>query len=536
MMRKSSEKNRKWIIGILFLSLIVTACEKQANKGIETDIELETEADRDTEISESAGRENSMSSVPENEMDAIEVESMSDIADVVTVYTPEGLKDSDEEIPVVYTDDLSLLTHMEQTDLSYACRDGRVYYRQYHKDSFEEAALWADYEPTAGADKEIVCIDTDGEKTVLFSDQGYGDIYLIGERFYMTEEVDGDYLYSNIYSVDMQGQNRIDYGDGKIYAFDRDRKVLILNIHAEGSSVRTYYALNCVSGEMTPLIVDYGYLLTFLTYHNGWCYFDVHQNTSDGITTDEKCRVVAVSLEGEQKEIMALASDNENADIYEYREDICEMRIVGERLYIVFGGYAGTGRCFQGGWIITTNLDGSDYRAVETYVDNYYVCDDAGRTLVYIAHRWIEDDKEYETTVWDVEANTVFPSNYPRQIICEQRTWNVFPYKEHIAPRTLGVLKDKDKINIYALPDDSGRIVRVAANINDDIVQRGDGEVDYIDYQHLYYADGFVYFDVVFNIYDQGCSIGWRDGYRRLQTDVYRLKLDENVMELLYSY
>lgn len=78
--------------------------------------------------------------------------------------------------------------------------------------------------------------------------------------------------------------------------------------------------------------------------------------------------------------------------------------------------------------------------------------------------------------------------------------------------------------------------MRVAANINDDIVQRGDGEVDYIDYQHLYYADGFVYFDVVFNIYDQGCSIGWRDGYRRLQTDVYRLKLDENVMELLYSY
>ena len=56
-----------------------------------------------------------------------------------------------------------------------------------------------------------MCIDADGEKTVLFSDKGYGDIYLIGERFYMTEMItqakeDGDYIYSNVYSVDMQGQ------------------------------------------------------------------------------------------------------------------------------------------------------------------------------------------------------------------------------------------------------------------------------------------------------------------------------------------
>lgn len=435
------------------------------------------------------------------------------------------------------TDALSLLAHMEQTDHSYAYRDGRVYYRQYHKDSFEEAALWADYHPMADTDKEIVCIDADGEKTVLFSDKGYGDIYLIGERFYMTEmitQVKGDenYIYSNIYSVDMQGQNRIDYGYGEIYDFDMDRKFLILKMNPEGTSVKTYCALNCMSGEMIPLDVDFCDDLTFWDYQDGWCYFDAHQEASEDI-----CRVVAVSLEGEQKEIIALTSDHETENEYGYREELCEMGVAGDRIYIVFGGYAGTAYCFQGGKIITIKLDGSDYRsmAIESSSDAFYVCFDAGKPLVFIPQRWTEDEVEYETTVWDVESNTVFMSDFPQQLIYEQRTHSIWPYREHIAPRTLCALRD-DGTNVYALPDDSGRIVRIATKIDEAIVPRGDGEVDYINYQHLYYADGFLYFEVEFNIYDAECSIGWRDGYRRLQTDVYRLKLDGNVMELLYSY
>lgn len=469
-MRRPGEKNWKWFIRILLLSLTVMACGKQPDRGAETDV-------------------------------------------------------------------LSLLDYMEQTDHSYAYRDGRVYYRQYHKDSFEEAALWADYHPIADTDKEIVCIDADGEKTVLFSDKGYGDIYLIGERFYMTEMItqakgDEDHIYSNVYSVDMQGQNRIEYGYGEIYYFDVDRKFLILKMDPEGASVKTYCALNCMSGEMIPLNVDFCDDLTFWDYQDGWCYFDVHQEASEGI-----CRVVAVSLEGEQKEIIALTSDHETENEYGYREELCEMRVVGDRIYIVFGGYAGTGQYFQGGKLITIKLDGSDYRsmAIEFSSDAFYVCFDAGKPLVFIPQRWTEDEVEYESTVWDVESNTVFMSDFPQQLIYEQRTHSIWPYREHIAPRTLCALKDEGT-NVYALPDDSGRFVRITAKLDEAIVPRGDGEVDYINYQHLYYTNGFLYFEVEFNIYDVESSIGWRDGYRRLQTDVYRLKLDGNVMELLYSY
>ena len=544
------KKEAKWIVLMLFSFFTVAACGNQTNGDVKEEAGMLMEADTQAEVEREAEAgekaEDKETSEPmehmdgtfpdiEDETDTDEVETERKNAEVITVYTTEEPKYSEEEIPVLYTDDLSLLANVGQADFSYAYRDGKVYYRQYHENSFEEGALWADYKPVSGAEKEIVCIDADGEKNVLFSDRGYGEIYLIGERFYMTEnavrEVDG---FSSerpyIYSVDMQGQNRMDYGWGRILAFDMDRNVLILSMQPEGWE-ETYFALDGMSGEMTPLTFDFCDSMYLRDYYAGWCYFTAYLEEDFNI-----CTVVAVSLEGEQREIITLASDNETVDNYGYHETICQMETDGDRIYIVFGGYAGSGHFYQGGRIITVKLDGSDYRAIDCFNDFYYVCHDAGRTLVYIPHSYrISEGKKYEATVWDVEANTYFPSNLPWQIINGQQTGSVIPYQEHMVTKPLCDVKEEG-INVYALADGFGRIVRVAMQIDDRITQRGDGEADYIDYKHFYYADGFLYFEVEFNIYDQEYAIGWRDGYRRLQTDVYRLKLDGDVLELLYSY
>lgn len=420
---------------------------------------------------------------------------------------------------------------MGQANSSYAYRDGKVYYRQYRKDSFEESALYANYYPSiSGTDKEILCIDANGKKDVLFSDKGYGNIYLIGERFYMTEMTEDNMVV--IYSVDMQGQNRIDYGCGTVYAVDVDRGVLVVKTLLE-SCEYTYNVLDCKNGKMIPLDIDGYVYLSFEAYHDGWCYFKAYQEKEDNIS-----RVVAVSLEGEQREIIALAPDNSVEDLY-YSESICEMKVVRDRIYLVFGGYAGSGNFFQGGRLITIKLDGSDYRAVEMSThdgynaDAFFVCYDNGMPYVYFFHHYIKGEKDYYTGVWDVEADTVFLSDFPQQLIWAQQ--GIAPHKENMNSRPFCVLKD-EKINVYALPDDSSRIVQVVTQIDDDIMQRDDGNVDYITYEHLYYADGFLYFQVEFNIYSKENSIGWRDGYIRLQTDVYRMKLDGNLLELLYSF
>lgn len=61
-------------------------------------------------------------------------------------------------------------------------------------------------------------------------------------------------------------------------------------------------------------------------------------------------------------------------------------------------------------------------------------------------------------------------------------------------------------------------------------------ETDSVKYQDWYYADGFLYFGVEYRVYDEETSVGWRDGYRRLRTEVYRLKIGESTAQMLYSY
>lgn len=157
----------QWLL--LFLCLTVTACGDRTDTVGEsetavTTIDENAETEKQSQTIEDAAGMCLSEEVTETNADQAEQK----ITEVITVYTTDGILYSDEEIPVQYTDDLSLLDHMGHTDGSYAYRDKKVYYRQYHGDSFEEGALWAYYQPTAGTDKEIVCIDPDGEKTVLF--------------------------------------------------------------------------------------------------------------------------------------------------------------------------------------------------------------------------------------------------------------------------------------------------------------------------------------------------------------------------------
>lgn len=437
---------------------------------------------------------------------------------------------SDEEIHVSYTDDLSLLDQMGQTDFRYAARDGRVYYRQYHEDSFVNGAESAYYRPTAGTDKEIVRIDANGEKTVLFSDKGYGDLYLIGDRFYMTEMItekkeDTEETYSYIYSIDMQGQNRVDYGAGEIWAVDLDRKILVVTLFSEYTGEGAYCVLDGISGEMTPIIFNPAGEIYLLGYSDGWCYFEE-------CWENDISRVVARSLGGEQREIITLDAGKETE--YGHGDQICRMEIDGESISIVYGAYDYPGgRYFQGGKLITFKSGESDYQEIKTNSDDYFLCHDAGRLRVYFKD-CAEIGFSGKASVWDLETNTIFPSDFPPELIQEAQCLYGFPFccQEQLERSVLCEWNG----DIYALLVDSGTIVRVAEQIDSDIEQSGGGAADEVSYDHMYYADGYLYFEVTFSICDQEYATRWGDGFRRLQTDMYRRNLEDGTMELLNTY
>ena len=462
--------------------------------------------------------------------------------DVITAYITEDIEYSDEAAPVQYVDDLSLIEGLRDTNNIYAYQDGKVYYRKYHEDSYEETALWANYGFIPGTQKEIVCIDLDGKETELFTDEGYGDIYLINDRFYMTDgklHEESGVVDRQLYSVDMKGNDRINYGDGEILAIDRERNIIVLRMREQEGPC--YYVMNYETGEKKTIPFDFDdFYTSFEDYQDGWLYYTKNEKGDSPVD-----RLCAVSLEGEHREIITLTSNINKEELYSYREYILHVEVDRDRIYFIFGGYDGTAHVFQDGKLISVKLDGTDYKAVETRGDFFYISHDDGKTLVYFPSRsWPVADygEEYDTTVWDVDANICCFSELPQSIVGSyDRQMNLTGCyhsgnKCALCEQTLYDDGEEKEKNIYALSGDSGKVARVVMDLGGYFTKWENAEADLIEYEDLYYADGFMYFTVKYNAWDKETCIGWRDGYRRLRSEVYRLEIGKSTAQMLYSY
>lgn len=549
---RSVIKQKLYIILMLLLCFFITACGKQADtdhgiedaeEGKEKENIEEIKVKEDETVTENGISENEEITESATEEDEVRQPEENN---VIEAYLTENIEYVDTVVPVQYTDDLSLIEDMKYGDGTYAYQDGKIYYRRYHEDSFEETALWGNYYFTPETRKEIVCIDSDGRETELFADAGYGEIYLLHDRFYMTDaelrEEDGSLCREQrLYSVDMQGNDRIDYGDGEILVIDREKKILIFEVRKEDVFQYCYYILNYETGEQKPLNLDINDddSVDIKFYQDGWLYYEEYKwgNAMES-------RLCAVSLEGEKKEIIALTSDI-NQGSQSYVESILRTEVDGDRIYFIFGGYDGSANVFQGGLLISIKSDGTDYKAVSVSGEYFYLCHKDGKTLVYFEPPYLEiedPDNRHDIWVWDVDADICYSSEFPMNILyayyMDRDLVQWYSGDKEMLCETMKYDESGEEktTNIYAIPDDSGKIVRVAMNLEDYIPKWENEEIDLIQYEDLYYADGFLYFTVEYSAYDEETAIGWRDGYRRLRSDVYRLKVGENTAGMLYSY
>ena len=534
------------MILVALLIFGTAACGKQQAPYDEPKQEHEMEDAADSEdkiVEEEAAEEERTSGVAieDTGMKTEEPEEMqTGMNPVITAYVTEEIEYSEEVIPIRYVDDLSLLDGLKYTNSAYVYQDGNVYYRRYHGDSYTESAVWGNYIPIPETKKEIVCIDSAGMETELFADEGYGDIYLVNNRFYMTDgKLNSEtHMGLQLYSVDMQGNDRIDYGNGRILVIDSERNVMILQMY-EVEEERywdldnyRYYIMNYETGEKRQINLN-GSHIVVKAYQDGWIYYTKQNDVDDDVS-----RLCAISLEGEQRDIIALATDIE---LLTYPGDIWHTEVDGDRIYFDFGGTDGSLSIFYG-FLISVKLDGTDYRAVKTADDFFYISHNNGKTLVYYPRynspAEVDSYAEYDMFVWDVDADRCDFTDFPQRVLYDlpaRSLWQYYP-ADRGGLCEWSVYGDHPQTNIYALPDDSGRFVRVVMGLEDYIIKREEVNDYLIKYKDWYYADGFLYFTVEYNDFDEEASIGWRDGYRRLQSDVYRLKVGEHAARLLYSY
>ena len=142
----------------------------------------------------------------------------------------------------------------------------------------------------------------------------------------------------------MQGKDRIDYGNGRIFAIDKERHIIILEMFEKKEGKR-YYALDYKTGEKKLILTDgedhYSYNAEM--YQDGWLYYERSKMYDAGVFG-----LWAVSLEGGQRKIIAFTSEF-NLGSYGYTEHILNVKSDGERIYFIIGGYDGSASVFQGG-------------------------------------------------------------------------------------------------------------------------------------------------------------------------------------------
>lgn len=91
--------------------------------------------------------------------------------------------------------------------------------------------------------------------------------------------------------------------------------------------------------------------------------------------------------------------------------------------------------------------------------------------------------------------------------------------------------------SVYVISDHKGNIVKIADSIEDRIADSNNSEqIDITNIKNLAYIDGYLYFTYQMSVFDSTYDAGRREGFRRIKTECYRLKTDDNSLELLYSY
>lgn len=441
-------------------------------------------------------------------------------------------KESTEEMEVIYSvkesTDLTMLDGMEQKSHDFVSCQNKVYYREYNENSFAAGRTDEDdcYETEPDVESKMMCMEEDGTIREVFGDKGSGDIYIQDGRFYMTEllekeDSEGANVRSYVYSVDMNGSNRRDYGEGTILGADDENHVLLYKktdydtcyenkAYAYGNEI---CKINTLTGETERILGEHTYV-NFLLLEDGVVYYGVPLDTEEENRYMERLSSLSL-LDGSCKTLAEISGEGITS------RHLYEVKISGDKAYFSYGGYEGSGGCWQAGTMGTAMLDGSGY---QIFSEKDYSFDDG---VIFDREFYILDAEEdymvfrFGSMALNMQNGEVVGTYFPEEIV--EGSGIPFYWEE------------KNSVGVF--PDDSGTFVEIVSSFRDKIPDGllNNADAAY-DYENMAYVNGDLYFTVVGSVYDDEYSAGWRCGVRRVSTLVFRLAAGEEKAQLIYQY
>ena len=368
------------------------------------------------------------------------------------------------------------------------------------------------------AENQLVCRHGDGTEEVLLSAAGNGPIFIVGDRIYLT--ADG----VNLYSVNLEGEDRVEHGDFEPWAADEKAGTLVgTRSFASGGGV---YLLSAKDHAMTSIASEGQY---FLGAEDGYCYY----STSDmGETPTAVLWKTAMDGSGTVKLSQVINSESwGTAGI-----SILEMMKYGDQIYYSYGAYAGTGGFFQGGGINCVDADGTNTQVCvpegELGAEEFLISQQLDKTCICYVGK--EDATGSYIGFWD---------DYPYQQIHgkTQGEWGEVQCEEKAMDRFYlcrpgsyicvdgEILRYNQELLTYQtlIPKEAGF----------DFIDVPTGSEDRIALiSNLDVVGDNLFFTVEWSVRDRSRDIGWRAGYDREQSAFYVMKLGELQAEEIYSY
>lgn len=352
---------------------------------------------------------------------------------------------------------------------SFVQYKGKTYYREYSNVDIEKTGLGGEYNFVTDikSTKYINSISSDGIVENVFEDDGYGDFYILDDRFFFAG-------YDNkLYSANMNGEDYMEICKGYyVGADEKNHRIFYKN---EGNH-NALYMVDSLDLRITKLSNEDLNIL--------------------GIT--ESSIIFAQNEELGSIKVSQLAiNDNAITEICTILTDSEEYQIVDSEIYknylfLSVGTIEGSAGAYVNGRIYSINLTNNDYRII---------AEDTYRNLE------IKNDNLYFEMIEDPEIGTLAK----KKLDLSSMKVSDNTEKDIVSERELELFKQK-----YAVSSGDSNYIATVNNIET--------------------VGNKVYYLLELSKLNPKLSVGWRDGYQRIASEVHMYDSLTGGKTLLYLY
>lgn len=381
--------------------------------------------------------------------------------------------------------------------------NNNLYYWENNKESFSENGLWGIYNIQSNNQKTLVCVTKDGKKNEIINEPGINDIYILNSRiYYQTKEagLDGKEVYL-IYSVNLDGKNKMEHGEGYILNIAKREGYIIIknkeslysfNINTMERKFLCYCSLNSIRNGLLGINEN-------VVYYEGKT--DINNMVS-------LCRI---NLDGTNNRVLKLF---ERDKIRGYTIPCFE--ILDDELYFTLGYYDGSAHVYQGGQLVSMYKDGANYRIIADNVGEYFNISRKD-TKVYIH---ISGSIEGDNNSIIIDTGNIKIANDNTVVY---RNGQPFVFEDKVC------MYEADNVNPKILLDkiDYNEIKEFKKVVKD---------VDLYKCIYVQKLNNKIFYILELSRYTPENNRGWRSSYCRIKTFVYCNNLNDGKTKLLYEY